>query len=106
MATIPQSTKDSVQQRLACRQRERWPELTRVTVRCRGGFAYVTGHRPNGDELPLCRLRYAGSASRWGFAIYRVSHDDYEDSYLPVSTPEDGLDIACNLYLASTTDWT
>lgn len=108
MATIPQSTKDSVQQRLTNRQRERWTELARVTVRCRGGFVYVTGHRPNGDELPLCRLRYAGSASRWGFAIYRASHDDYEDSYLPggttAGTPEDGLDTACNLYLASTAD--
>ena len=29
------------------------------------------------------RLRYAGSASTWGFAIYRASHDDYENSYLP-----------------------
>ena len=33
--------------------------------------------------IKLCRLRYGGSAHTWGFAIYRASHDDYEDSYLP-----------------------
>jgi hypothetical protein len=26
------------------------------------------------------RLRYAGSAATWGFAIYRASHDDYDKS--------------------------
>ena len=25
----------------------------------------------------------ARSASRWGFALYRASHDDYQDNYLP-----------------------
>ena len=25
----------------------------------------------------------AGSASSWGFAIYRASHDDYQDNILP-----------------------
>ena len=108
MATIPQSTQSSVPQRLAGRQRERWPELDHVAVRCRGRFAYVTGHRPDGEELALSRLRYGGSASLWGFGIYRASHDDYEDSYLPdgttTGTPEDALDTACNLYLAGPTD--
>lgn len=33
--------------------------------------------------MKLCRLRYTGSASTWGFAIYRASHDDYEDNVLP-----------------------
>ena len=37
----------------------------------------------DGTTLPLCRLRYGGSAHTWGFAIYRASHDDYEDSILP-----------------------
>ena len=110
MATIPQSTQDSLQQRLAARARERWPELKHVAVRCRGGFAYVTGRLPDGEELPLCRLRYGGSASIWGFAIYRASHEDYEDSYLPngftAGTPEDGFDTACGLYLADPTAWT
>jgi len=49
------------------------------------------------------RLRYGGSAARWGFAIYRASHEDYEDSILPTGafagTPEDALDCAAGLYL-------
>src|SRR5829696_2653947 len=49
--------------------------------------------------MRLCRLRYGGSAHQWGFAIYRASHDDYEDSYLPngypVGTAEEALDTAC-----------
>jgi len=60
--------------------------------------------------LPLCRLRYAGSARDWGFAIYRASHDDYEDSTCPPASPagtaEDALDTACGLYLGDPTAWT
>jgi hypothetical protein len=52
-----------------------------------GQFAYVTGQLPDGTTLPLCRLRYADSASTWGFAIYRASHDDYETSVLPSGYP-------------------
>ena len=33
--------------------------------------------------MPLFRLRYTGPATTWGFAIYRASHDDYKNSYLP-----------------------
>ena len=33
------------------------------------------------------RLRYAGPASTWGFAIYRASHDDYDKSVLPSGYP-------------------
>ena len=54
--------------------------------------------------LPLCRLRYGGSATIWGFAIYLASSDRYEDSILPTGafegTPQDALDCACGLYLA------
>lgn len=110
MPRIPDSTKSSLQQRLSIRARERWPALTRVVIRYRAGFAYVDGVLPDGQVLPLCRLRYAGSASMWGFAIYRASHDDYEDSYLPTgsmgSTAEDALDTACGLYLGDPTAWT
>ena len=103
MATPPTSTKANLQQRVAAHARERWPELARVDVRFRGAFAYIDGHLPDGDILPLCRLRYGGSASLWGFAIYRASHDDYADSYLPnghtAGSPQDAFDCACNLYL-------
>ena len=65
-AAIPKSTKTSLGQRLRQRQRERWPGLAIVDVRFRGRFAYVDGELETGQLLPLCRLRYAGSASLWG----------------------------------------
>jgi len=110
MPTVPCSTKTSLEQRLHARARERWPELDRVSVRHRSGFAYITGHLPDGDALPLCRLRYGRYANSWGFAIYRASHDDYEDSMLPngafAGPAEDALDCACGLYLNDPTAWT
>ncbi|MGH3845232.1 MAG: hypothetical protein ACRDS0_27950 [Pseudonocardiaceae bacterium] len=36
--------------------------------------------------LPLMRLRYGGSAARWGFAIYLASSNGYQDSILPTGT--------------------
>jgi len=105
----PESTKTSLTQRLNGRARERWPELARVAVRFRANFAYVDGHMPNGEVLPLCRLRYGGSAGQWAFAIYRASHDDYEDSVLPngftAGSPEEALDCACGLYLNDPSAW-
>jgi hypothetical protein len=77
--------------------------LATVQARFRGRFAYVDGELHDGEVLPLCRLRYAGSASRWGFAIYLASRDGYQDSVLPsglhAGTPEEALDCACGLYL-------
>lgn len=103
MPTPPSSTKTGLSQRLTAHARHRWPAVNRVAVRFRGGFAYVDGHLADGEVLPLCRLRYGGSASRWGFAIYRASHDDYHDSVLPngqlAGSPEEALDCACGLYL-------
>jgi hypothetical protein len=52
-----------------------------------GRFAYVDGEPDGGEVLPLCRLRYAGSASLWGFAIYLASTDGYQDSVLPSGLP-------------------
>src|SRR5215210_3973828 len=86
MSKIPDSTQTSLRQRLSARARERWPELVDVRVRCRGGFAYVDAVLAGNDELRLCRLRYAGYANQWGFAIYRSSHDDYQDSFLPTGS--------------------
>ena len=110
MPSVPESTKTSLHQRLSTRAQERWPQLATLTVRHRAGFAYITGHLPDGEQLPLCRLRYGGSANTWGFAIYRASHDDYEDSILPTGvltgTPEDALDTACGLYLNDPNAWT
>jgi hypothetical protein len=44
--------------------RSRWPALDSVAVRFRGQFAYLDGHLPDGEVMPLCRLRYGGSAHR------------------------------------------
>ena len=103
MATPPASTKTSLQQRLSQHARDRWPALTRVVVRFRAQYAYVDGQLADGEVLPLCRLRYGGSASQWGFAIYLASKDGYQDSVLPTGytagSPEEALDCACGLYL-------
>jgi hypothetical protein len=108
MAKIPESTKSSLRSRLDIHARQRWPQI-RVEVRFRGGLAYVDGHLPDGDILPLCRLRYGGYANEWGFAIHRASHNDYQDSYLPTGftagTAEEALDTACGLYLNDPTAW-
>jgi hypothetical protein len=105
MPTIPESTKVSLQQRLSEHARTHWPQLHGVQVRYRGTFAYVSGQLDDGEVLPLCRLRYGGSAARWGFAIYLASKDGYEDSVLPTGgfagAPQDALDCACGLYLSS-----
>ena len=111
VVTYPDSTKTSLQQRLTARARERWPDLASVTVRHRGSFSYVAGVLPDGTTLRLCRLRYVGSAHSWRFAIYRASHDDYDDEStfptgLPIGTCEDALDTACGLYLGDPTAWT
>lgn len=71
-------------------------------MRFRSNFAYVDRHLPDGEVVKLCRLRYIGSASSWGSALYRYSHDDYEDNILPsgrpTGSPQDALD--CALYLS------
>jgi hypothetical protein len=105
----PESTKTSLRQRLTRHAEQRWPVLAAVKVRYRGEFAYIDGQLPGGATLPLCRLRYGGSASTWGFAIYLASKDSYENSILPTGhlagSPEDALDCACGLYLNDPTTW-
>jgi len=109
MVKVPDSTKSSLEWKLRARAKERWSALASMTVKHRAGFAYVTGHLADVEDLPLCRLRYGGSAGRWGFAIYRASHDDYEDDFLPTGsmagTPEDALDTACGLCVGDPTAW-
>jgi hypothetical protein len=109
MAKPPESTKTSLRQRLSSHARSRWPQLSSIDVRYHGAFAYITGNLANGPAVPLCRLRYGGSASIWGFAIYLASNDSYQDSILPSGlpggSPEDALDCACGLYLNDPTAW-
>jgi hypothetical protein len=106
---IPDNTRRLLQRRLRLRAEERWPDLSDVTVRFRGSYAYVDGVTAEGDKLPLCRLRHLGSASEWGFAVYLATKDGYEVSVLPRGTftgaPEEALDCACGLYLNDPTAW-
>ena len=105
----PQSTKSSLTYRLNDHARTTWPELDGVSVRFRANFAYVDGRYPDGTLIKLCRLRYGGSAHTWGFAIYRASHNDYEDSHLPCGLTggcaEEALDCECGLYLNDPSAW-
>jgi hypothetical protein len=98
----PESTKISLRQRLTRHAETRWPALAAVNVRYHGTFAYINGQLPDGTTLPLCRLRYGGSASLWGFAIYLASRDGYEDSILPsglhAGSPEEALETDNVLY--------
>jgi hypothetical protein len=109
MATPPESTKSSLQQRLTAHARERWPQISRLQIRHRAGFAYVDAELADGTVEKLIRLRYTGSARIWGFAIYLHSKDGYEDSFLPTGlpagTPEQALDCAAGLYLNNPTAW-
>jgi len=109
MPSPPASTKTSLTQRLREHARSRWPELSTIHVRFRAGFAYVDGELADGTRLRLCRLRYGGSATRWGFALYRAGHDDYQHAALPsgpfAGSPEEALDCACGLYLGDPSAW-
>jgi len=104
MPAIPASTQSSVTLRLLAHAEQNWPQLKRVEVTCRGAFAYVTGVLPDGEKIPLCRLRYGGSAHSFGFAIYSAAHDRYQEAALlsgfTSGTPQDALDTACTVHLA------
>ena len=75
-----------------------------MQVTCRDGFAYAAGVLPGGEQQPLFRLRYGGSAHSFGFAIYsarprplrrrRPAHRH------PTGTPQEALDTACTVHLA------
>ena len=104
---MPKNPPDSMQHHLRVRlnshAKDRWPQLTRVEVRFRAGFAYVSGELNDGEQIPLCRLRFTGVLHTWGFALYLASHGTYQDNILPTGqpfgSPEDCLDCACYLYL-------
>jgi hypothetical protein len=110
VAKYPDSTKTSLEQRLRARARERWPQIASLHIRHRGAFSYIDATLTDATTLKLGRLRYVGSAHDWQFAIYRASHDDYDESVfftgLPVGTCQDALDTACGLYLNDPTAWT
>jgi hypothetical protein len=101
---IPESTRNSLNYRLHAHAKDKWPQLAGVEVRYRASLAYVSGVLPDGEQLPLCRLRYGGSAHSFGFAIYSAAQDRYQDSALLTGftsgSPQDALDTACTVHLA------
>jgi hypothetical protein len=70
--------------------------VNRVQVTYRAAYGYVTGVLRDGEHIPLCRLRYGGSAYSFGFALYSAAHDSYQDAILrtgvPAGTPQEALD--------------
>jgi len=104
MPAIPESTRSSIILRLLDHAETNWPQLAKVRARYHGSFAYITGVLRNGEQIPLFRLRYGGSAHSFGFAIYSAARARYEDAVLltgsPVGTPQQALDTACTVHLA------
>jgi hypothetical protein len=105
MPAIPESTRSSILLRLLDHTEKNWPQLAKVQARYHGSFAYITGVLPSGEQIPLFRLRYGGSAHSFGFAIYSPARDRYEDAVLltglPIGSPQEALDTACTLHLAA-----
>jgi hypothetical protein len=100
MAAIPESTRSSVALRLLDHAEQHWPQLHRVQVTSRAGFAYVTGILPDGEQIPLCRrlspflrvrdlLRRPGTLRRRRPA-HRVTGRHTQEA----------LDTACTVHLA------
>jgi hypothetical protein len=104
MPAIPESTRSSITVRLLDHSEKNWPQLAKVRARYHGPFAYITGVLRNGEQIPLFRLRYGGSAHSFGFAIYSAAQARYEDAVLitgsPTGTPQEALDTACTVHLA------
>src|SRR5690349_7909317 len=104
MAAIPDPTRSSIIMRLLDHAEQNWPQLAKVRARYHGSFAYITGVLRNGQQIPLFRLRYGGSAHSFGFAIYSAAHDRYQDAVLltglPTGSPQEALDTACTVHLA------
>jgi hypothetical protein len=103
MPAIPESTKISLAQRLREHATAKWPQLAAVDVRYRGQFAYVTGELSDGDQVPLMRLRYGGSAHHWGAAIYVASTNGYEDQIWLSGSGEEAFDFVCDIHISPIT---
>lgn len=102
MPTMPIENRVEIENRLRTHTAHTRQPLAAIRVRYRGAFAYITAVLPTGEVQPLCRLRYLGHDDRYGVALYRASHDDYEDTWLPngsdTATPEDAFDFAANTH--------
>jgi hypothetical protein len=88
------------------------PDLQEVTIRWRGSYGCLDAWAGEGDDndeqIPLCRIQYLGDDTEWAFAIWQASSDSYADAVLldghRTGHPNQALDTACTLYLASPGD--
>jgi hypothetical protein len=103
MPAIPEFTKISLAQRLREHAKAKWPQLAAVHVRYHGQFAYVTGELTDGQQAPLMRFRYGGSAHRWGTAIYVASTNSYESQVWFRGGPEEAFDFVCDIHIGPVT---
>jgi hypothetical protein len=53
--------------------------------------------------MPLMRLRYGGSAHRWGTAIHVASSDSYESQVWFSGSTEDAFDFVCDIHIGTST---
>ncbi len=89
---------------------QRWPALEEVTISWRGSYGYLTGYLSEDDDdtIKLCRIQYLGDDTEWAFAIWQASTGSYADAVLldghRTGHPNQALDTACTLYLASPGD--
>ena len=85
---------------------QRWPTLEEVTISWRGSYGYLS--EDDDDTIKLCRIQYLGDDTKWAFAIWQASTDSYADAVLldghRTGHPNQALDTACTLYLASPGD--
>jgi hypothetical protein len=98
-------TRSAVTRRIIAHVTRGWPRLGEPIVRHRGRYCYVSAVLPGRRKpTPILRLRYQGSADRWGIGIYLASSAQYTESELPASfgpktgTPEEGVDDTFVLY--------
>ncbi len=113
-ATIDQSTRTAVAERITAHVRRGWPHLGDPIVSFRGQFCYVALPNPARARWlrwrqppppsPVLRLRYQGHIDSWKIAIYKYSSETYTEDELPTSfgpvtgTPEEGVNRTFPLY--------
>jgi hypothetical protein len=59
----------------------------------------VDGELAGGERLPLMRLRYGGSAYRWGTAVYVAGTNSYESQIWFSGPIEEVFDLVCDLHV-------
>ena len=119
MEPIPEQVRRTIPDRLDTHASTAWQQCSRVDVRFRGKYAYISAIEtdpwifpdatPEEEErirqtpTKLCRLAWTGNPESWEFAFYKYSDDRYEPSITLdgsfTGSPESCFDTAAQLYL-------